>query len=118
MEMFGEYWITYTAEKGYRNFMQITGSNFIEFIENLNLLHDRLANVMPELNPPIFNSKRINNTHIELYYKSERKGFKYMALGLIKGLGKKFNHNIEINITSTYTEGKHKVTVFDVKWDQ
>jgi hypothetical protein len=117
LEMFGEYWITYTAEKGYGNLMQITGGNFLEFVENLNMLHERLANIMPELKPPIFTSKSLSDTHIELYYKSEREGFTHMVLGLIKGLGKKFNHIINIKIASEYKEEKHNIAVFDVNWE-
>lgn len=118
LEMFGEYWITYTAEKGYGNLMQITGSNFVEFVENLNMLHERLANIMPELEPPIFETKILNKNNIELYYKSKRKGFTYMVLGLIKGLGKKFNHDVSIIITSEKKQDDNYIAVFDVKWDE
>jgi hypothetical protein len=97
LEMFGEYWITFTAEEGYGNLIKMSGKSFPEFISNLNHLHCRLENIMPNLKPPIFKSKSIGNNRIELVYQSERDGFYPMLLGLIKGLGKRFNHEVIID---------------------
>ena len=47
LEMFGEYWITYTVEEGYGNLLQISGETFSEVLSNLNMLHERLSNIMP-----------------------------------------------------------------------
>ena len=52
LEAFGEYWILYTAEEGYGEMLALSGSTLAEFLGNLNLLHERITNIMPQLKPP------------------------------------------------------------------
>ena len=114
--MFGEYWITYTANEGYGNLMDLSGKTFPDFIANLNHLHDRLGHVMPNLKPPVFSSKLLGEKRIELIYESEREGLYPMLLGLVKGLGKRFNHEVKIDTTSqSKKDGIHEI-VLDVSW--
>ena len=116
LEMFGEYWITYTAEEGYGHLIAMAGKTFPEFIKNLNHLHDKLGNVMPNLKPPVFSSRTIGHNNIELLYQSERDGFYPMLLGLITGLGKKFNHKVTITKkNASKIDGINKI-ILDVSW--
>ena len=91
LEAFGEYWITYTADEGYGELMDLSGSSFPEFLSNLDMLHSRMSNMMPHLAPPQFTTRNVKANSLELEYRSERAGLSPMLFGLIKGLGKRFN---------------------------
>jgi hypothetical protein len=96
LEAFGEYWITYTAEEGYGELMELSGNNFSEFLSNLDMLHARMSNMMPHLAPPQFTTRNVKSNSLELEYRSERAGLTPMLFGLIKGLGKRFGLNCRI----------------------
>lgn len=96
LKLFGEYWILFTANEGYRDVLSIYGKNLGEFLKNLNLLHEQITMVMPNLQPPQFTSlEKDNNRHL-LTYQSKREGLKPMVLGLLIGLGKRFDVNLNI----------------------
>lgn len=115
LEFFGEYWILYTAQEGYREMIDISGSTFPEFIENLDMLHFRVSNIMNELKPPMFNSRTIGNQKLELEYHSDRPGLTSMVVGLLRGLGKRFNHEVEIQLVQKKVDN-HRCDVFHVSW--
>jgi hypothetical protein len=114
LEAFGEYWILYTAEEGYGEMLALSGSTLSEFLGNLNLLHERITNIMPQLKPPKFSSKEISKNNIELTYESDREGLTSMVVGLLRGLGKRFGKNCQINQTEFRADsGKD---VFNISW--
>ena len=90
LEAFGEYWILYTAQEGFTELMNLTGSSMIEFLDNLDMLHSRLHNMMPHLEPPQFSTRNKTENSVELVYVSKRIGMAPMCLGIIRGLGKRF----------------------------
>ena len=96
LEAFGEYWILYTADEGYGDLMNLTGSTFVEFLSNLDMLHYRINNIMPELRAPQFSTRNEQEDSVELEYFSHREGMIPMLHGLIKGLGKRFDLNVSI----------------------
>ena len=91
LEAFGEYWILYTADEGYGDLMDLTGSSFVEFLGNLDMLHYRINNIMPQLAAPQFSTRNQKENSVELEYRSHREGLVPMLYGLIRGLGKRFN---------------------------
>jgi hypothetical protein len=91
LEAFGEYWILYTANEGYAEMLNLAGDTFIDFLNNLDLLHHHVNNVMPELVPPQFSTRNQQSNSIELEYRSHRNGMIPMLRGLIQGLGKRFD---------------------------
>ena len=114
LEAFGEYWILYTAEEGYGEMLALSGSSLEDFLNNLNLLHDRIAHIMPQLSPPKFSTKNIASNKVELTYESEREGLAPMVVGLLRGLGKRFDKKCEIQqILHRNESGKD---VFNVSW--
>ena len=115
LEAFGEYWILYTADEGYGDLMNLTGSSFIEFLGNLDMLHFRINNIMPELQAPQFSTRNETDNSVELEYRSHREGMIPMLRGLIMGLGKRFNMVVEIEHIEKKTElnGCH---VFRISW--
>ena len=114
LEAFGEHWILYTAVEGYGEMLALSGSTLPEFLGNLNLLHDRIANIMPELEPPKFTTKEIKENHVELIYESDRGGLASMVVGMLRGLGKRFEKNCKITQISHKSETEKDV--FSVSW--
>ncbi len=96
LELFGEHWILYTADEGYSEIMNLTGNTFVDFINNLNILHERINNLMPRLNAPHFQSRNETPNSIELEYRSHREGLIPLLRGMIIGLGKRFE--MEVNV--------------------
>lgn len=115
LEAFGEYWILYTADEGYGDLMDLTGSSFVEFLSNLDMLHYRINNIMPELAAPQFSTRNETEKSVELEYRSHREGLVPMLYGLIKGLGKRF----DLVVTIEHIQEKNAENdchVFLIKW--
>lgn len=115
LEAFGEYWILYTANEGYSDMLDVSGTTFPEFVSNLDMLHFRVSNIMPELRPPMFTSRTISENSLELDYNSDRTGLTPMVTGLIRGLGKRFG----LEVTAKLIDPKSNNGVHDrflVSW--
>jgi hypothetical protein len=115
LEAFGEYWILYTADEGYGDLMDLTGSTFVEFLGNLDMLHYRISNVMPELSPPQFSIRNQKENSVELEYRSHREGLVPMLFGLIKGLGKRFNLQVQIEHIQQKND-RNDCHIFLISW--
>ena len=116
METFGEYWILYTANEGYGNLLDLAGNNLVDFLDNLDMLHSRLSNLMPNLSAPQFTTRNKQANSVELEYRSTREGLSPMVMGLLKGLCKRLDikdAQIE-HITSKSQE--QACDVFRVSW--
>lgn len=115
LEAFGEHWVLYTAKEGYGEMLDFTGATLIEFLKNLDLLHLRVKNMMPHLQPPKFECNQVSATEVELLYYSDREGLSPMVIGLLHGLGKRFR----VALTVEHTQTKQAVGEphrFSVKW--
>jgi len=96
-EAFGEYWIFYTADEGYLKYLW---KDTTRVLGNLNLPHEQITLVMPNLNPPKFSVEKTYRSFF-LTYESNPKGLKPMVYGLLIGLGKRFKIELSINGVAT-----------------
>lgn len=115
LEAFGEYWILYTADEGYGDLMDLTGSSFVEFLDNLDMLHYRINNIMPDLAAPQFSTRNQKENSVELEYRSHREGLVPMLFGLIKGLGKRFEMEVKVEHIQEKDEN-NDCHVFLITW--
>ncbi len=116
METFGEYWILYTAKEGYGEMLDLGGDTLSEFLNNLDMLHNRVSNIMPELVAPQFSTRNETEQSIELEYRSKREGMVPMVVGLLRGLGKRFNKE---NVVITHIQVKNEINdchAFKIEW--
>jgi hypothetical protein len=90
LEAFGEHWIHYTGHEGYGALMHLAGSTFVEFLQELDNLHSRVALSFPDLVPPSFDCTDIETHSVRLHYRSTRAGLAPMVVGLLRGLGAAF----------------------------
>jgi hypothetical protein len=109
LEAFGEYWVLYTAAEGYGPMLEASGKTLREFLENLDALHARVAVMMPDLRPPRFRLKPVDDTTMTLEYHSTRQGLAPMVVGLLKGLAVRFNTSI--NISHASRDGHEEFTI-------
>lgn len=115
LEAIGEYWVLFTAKEGYGDMLSAGGTSLVEFLHNLNMLHFRLGNMMPEMVMPEFDIAEENSNSLKLVYKSTREGLAPMVVGIIKGLGKRFNTPCTIDHIASFKNEKNE-DHFMVKW--
>jgi len=72
------------------------GKSVKEFAQNLNNLHERVGSTFSELKPPVFKCTYVTDKSLRLHYYSHRDGLASMVIGLVKGLGKRFDEKIVI----------------------
>ena len=116
LELFGEFWIKETAGKSYGLLIDATGQNMVEFLENLNGLHDRITSTFLDYKPPSFRIEALGVTSYKLHYESTRKGFTPFVVGLINGLARRFD--AEVTIDSQHDEpagdGTHTIFMLEI----
>ena len=105
MQAFGEFWVQFTADEGYGELMDMCGDDLPEFLQNLDNLHARVGVSFPQLRPPSFESCEGNENELTLEYRSERDGLAPMVLGLVKGLGDRFDTEVDVFQTKSRDEG-------------
>ena len=106
MQAFGEFWVQFTASEGYGELMDMSGDNLPEFLQNLDNLHARVGVSFPQLKPPSFESyENDNENELILEYRSEREGLAPMVLGLVKGLGDRFDTEVVVTHTQSREQG-------------
>jgi hypothetical protein len=105
LKAFGEHWILFTADQGYGDLMNLSGSDFVSFLNNLDMLHERIGGIMPELSPPQFTTRNATENSVELEYRSHRAGLLPMLYGLVYGLGKRFDISVTISQIEFKSEG-------------
>jgi hypothetical protein len=116
METFGEYWVLYTANEGYGEILNFAGDTLPDFLNNLDMLHNHVNHTMPDLRAPQFTTRNQNSNSLDLEYRSSREGLSPMVIGLLRGLGKRFNmEGVEIQQIE-YKEDGSECDVFQIKW--
>jgi hypothetical protein len=115
LEEFGHYWTVYTAEAGYGELMKSAGRTFPEFLRNLDQMHTRVKLSFSHLAPPSFTVTDETSDRLTLHYYSHRAGLAPLVVGLLRGLGDRFN----LKVTSTFkrVEGEKPHDAFDVRWE-
>jgi guanylate cyclase soluble subunit beta len=114
LEMFGEYWVLETASKSYGALMDAAGNDLVEFLTNMNALHDRITGTFVNYVPPEFQVESLNANRHRIHYISKREGLTPFVVGLLKGLAIRFDSQIEFldQESVPVTSGEH--TVFEV----
>ncbi len=115
LEGFGEYWILFTADEGYGDLVKMCGNNVGEFLSNMNNLHSRIRLTHPALIPPKIICTDQKEHSLILHYYSNRPGLTSMMIGLVKGLGKRFETPATIRSIKSKKDG-HDHDEFEVTY--
>ncbi|WP_224095042.1 heme NO-binding domain-containing protein [Nostoc sp. MS1] len=70
----------------------------------------------PQLRPPSFDCHHTDKKSMELHYQSSRCGLAPMVIGLIHGLGKRFETKVDITQTSFRDQGEHH-DIFSIQYE-
>lgn len=108
LDAFGEFWVDFTG-RAYGELFEMAGDSFVDFLKNLNDLHTRVEQMMPDLAPPSFMITDEMPGEFKLQYHSKRDGLHPMINGLLRGLGKRFHTRVE----STRIRGREDGLTFD-----
>jgi len=112
---FGEHWVLRTAQQGYGGLMNAAGKTLPEFMRNLPNFHSRVTMIFPKLKPPHFECTDITDRSLTLHYHSHRQGLAPFVVGLMQGLGKKFNTPVTVRQAAVKDQGAAH-DVFEVSW--
>ena len=113
LEEFGKHWILYTAENGYGQLLSSAGQTLKTFLTNLNLLHGKVESLMPNTRCPRFTSEEVGPKSMRVTYRSHRQGLGSLVIGLLKGLGERFNTPVEVRAL----EPREGSQVFELHWE-
>ena len=83
LELFGVYWATTVAPGSFTTVFDATGGSLLEFLSNLNDLHDRINTTFPGYVPPYFEISQ-RGVDTVLIYESERDGLTPFVTGILK----------------------------------
>ena len=114
LEMFGEYWVLETAAKSYASLMDASGSSLLEFLSNLNALHDRITGTFLNYIPPEFRVESMGGNEHQIHYISQREGLTPFVVGLLNGLSQHFGNELEIREQRAMPVENGEHTVFEV----
>ena len=112
---FGEWWILRTGKEKYGYLLASGGDNLKDFLIHLPLFHNRVSMIYPKLTPPEFKVSNIADHSLHLHYYSKRVGLKDFVRGLLSGLGKFYNCEVQSEIIESREEGSDH-EVFKVTW--
>ena len=96
LEMFGVYWVQEVAAKSYGSLMDASGDTMVEFLGNMNALHDRITGTFIDYVPPEFRVESLGDGRHRIHYVSTREGLVPFVDGLLKGLAERFGTEIEV----------------------
>lgn len=114
LEGFGKYWIKFTMNEGYSHLLDLAGRTFPEFLNNLNNMHTHIAQSFTKLKPPTFYCTEIDSHNFIFEYHSERPGLSQFVVGLLLGLGERFQLEVKVEhvglIDNRKNSHRYKVT--------
>ena len=84
LEMFGEQFLLWCRESGYAQTLNLLGHNLIDFLSNIDALHDHLSVIYPNMRAPSFRCSEGDDGVITLHYYSERHGLESLVPGMLK----------------------------------
>ena len=111
----GEYWISYAMNSDYGDLLEMAGDTLPDVLENLDAMHSRVGDSFEELRPPSFWTSDVDESSLHLHYASDRQGLAPMVIGLVKGLGKRFNLTCVVTHIESAAEGANHDT-FEVTY--
>lgn len=116
MQAFGRYWVEYTGKAGYQELMEMAGDTLPDFLHNLDELHSRIGVQFPDLQPPEFDCEQSDDTTLDLHYQSPRQGLAPMVIGLVEGLGNRFQQPVQVTQIEDRQQGAEQDT-FRIKYE-
>ena len=96
LHAFGHHWIKSFVRNEYGVLMKSTGENLIEFLNNLNMMHDRISSTFLDYRPPEFRIIEQSAHGLVVDYLSFRLGLSPFVEGLLEALAEHFAQPMEM----------------------
>jgi len=96
LKSFGEHWVKRTLDNEYSALVNSAGAHLVEFLQNLNALHDKMASTFADYQPPSFDVESLPGSMISIMYTSQRQGLTAFVEGLLLALARRFNQGMDI----------------------
>jgi hypothetical protein len=110
LKALGEYWVLETGVKKYGALLKSGGDGFEEFVMYLPKFHGRVMLLYPNIIPPEFEVEKTMEGEMILQYHSQRDGLTMFVYGLMIGIGKMFDHPIEVEVINEKLKGSNNDT--------
>ncbi len=115
LRVFGNYWIEFAGGSNFGNLMRLAGNTFLERLDGLDDMHDRILVSMPHLKPPSFELEPTEQEGVHrLHYYSPREGLTAMVIGLLHGLAADTGEEISVHHAMSRAEGADH-DVFEIR---
>jgi hypothetical protein len=105
LELFGDSWVGYASSQGYGPMLDFFGKDMRSLLRNLDALHVRLKAVFPHLRPPALGCEELAPDRYRLHYVSHRSGLTHFVVGLIRGMARRFDEVVSVEIENLKAEG-------------
>jgi guanylate cyclase soluble subunit beta len=116
LEAFGAFFAsTWLRAAGFGLLMDCLGSNFHDFVRNLNFLHQHLAVSYEAMAAPSFDVERLSPTVLVIHYYSARPLLWSLVVGILTGVARAhWNHGIECRLLRGKDDGSCDHDVIEV----
>ena len=108
LELFGQFFLEYTIDKGYDNLLRCQGSTLRLWLSNLNAMHDHLQSSLPAGNFPVFwceNCTTEDGAIILHYYSVRGPLLASVVVGITEEVAKTY-FDVEIKMDKIATQGE------------
>lgn len=116
LEVFGEYWIIKTVSGKYGILLDPENKNFRDMLLHLPGLHSRIMLMFREMVPTQFRIREVTEHSAEVHFYTLKSGLTDFIEGMLKGLAKIYEVEIEIIKLQTRAEGNSH-DIFSVNWE-
>lgn len=114
LKVFGTYWVEFVSDSNFGSLLRLAGNTFVERVNGLDDMHDRILMAMPHLKPPSFELEPMGGDTYHLSYYSDRESLVPMVIGLLHGLAAETGEKISVtHITPKTATFDHDL--FEVK---
>ncbi len=104
MIQFGSYLVSAVMAKTYAHYFVLAGNSVREVLTNINRIHQEVTRGVPGARPPNFTVETLADGRILLTYDSPR-GLCAVVHGLVLGLGKYFNEQVQVKEIACTSNG-------------
>ncbi|KAK4472169.1 hypothetical protein MN116_000467, partial [Schistosoma mekongi] len=102
---FGIKSVDYLTDNGFKNSFRVLGKNYIDFLQNVNELHEYLRFSYPKLKAPDIKITSINHNVITLDYSTLRSGFAHYLHGQLIYIAKLY---FELDVSAKLTDKRKR----------
>jgi hypothetical protein len=96
LEDFGVYIVSEDALSTVRRLLKFGGTNYVEFLQSLDFVYDRVKLAVPDLDIPMMELVAHGPCRFTLYARFQKRGYGVALLGLLRALADDYNALISI----------------------